>query len=1240
MTSTATIPRGAPQTMVPPSLVLPSTLVVPRRSSVVNAGARSSNSAEVSPVPVATSGGGGGASDGRWSTRKAIEPPSNHHTASLKTLSCDLSELLVRNLSLRRSETSERQPCQQQQQHQQPLVDKIEEQCCVSGVPPSSGGGGGTSNANRNSLCDTFPSVNKFIKLKRVSSDGSNLSRLSVVSATATTTAAGGNYTKIVEQPSSAGGARFKRVEISVRQGRTTPDSEESKRGTPVNQRRTSSGGGGGAGVQPSSSESDAEEEEEEEIYSFSGVSSAAGGSTSSVRKSVIVNQLDQVDENCPLLVANGSNNGATVTLRKKDSSLVYTTRKPIVATVAGESATSLRKEQTCTAVPKVVLRRRRPDRPSDKEVLVSKRRSLPWPLGAAGTLLSRASLTEGAIEEGREVTPQRSSLVQETGRSENRHSLGKSLRHSWNAPGYDILEEDPGGEDLQKDFASIIHNLAGLRNHHLANGTHESVSLLEQHSPQIVPSRATRPTSLGSSGQGRRGGRPSSWMQSSPMVTVPAPPAPRPETIPTVPSSGGGTGATTGAGNLTETSSPHTGSLSAPVPRKRRFEAFLKNLVGRRPSKEPPSHQAPPPPPLPPAVLLPSPEIKISKSPSEHNLAELERNRLHVSTTSLSSVHQKLWSVVPLLKRDVSCNSLASPKTTPLLMFDGYQSPANQVATGTKLTAGSGGSGKLGGPAAGVGGLRKCETVLALTGSSASQTLEPIRPLNRLRNCASVATCSRCSSLLSLAAAGSRYSLNASNGAFVPVASGPSEPLSSSQHQLPTVAAASRALRKKVTDTGAVTGGAGGGGGSKRKHVGNLLRLTSSTRRSSSSSSSSSSAASSPCSSSTPSSSSSSSASTPNGAGSPAASVSSKTALTFVPSPSAGSQLLIPVPALGGSPVGATNVATTTTTTTALTPTVKFTCKLCLGEFSAENLTRIAQCDCSFCTECMTAYIEFEISEGAYEVSCPDAMCPAQGIITMAEISALASPSLVEKHHRYRLNREVELDRFRTWCPKAGCETICRVGGGTPPNAVQQTSSSSCADRIVTLSPSSSSMPSPCAVHCHTCREDFCSGCKKAWHPLMSCEENSRRLAVDGQADALGIPFDNDLIKCCPMCTVPIEKDEGCAQMMCKRCKHVFCWYCLASLDDDFLLRHYDKGPCKNKLGHSRASVVWHRAQVIGIFAGFGILLLVASPLLLLAAPCIVCCKCRICSGAAKLEETEVDYDDVAVALHSSNPR
>lgn len=53
-----------------------------------------------------------------------------------------------------------------------------------------------------------------------------------------------------------------------------------------------------------------------------------------------------------------------------------------------------------------------------------------------------------------------------------------------------------------------------------------------------------------------------------------------------------------------------------------------------------------------------------------------------------------------------------------------------------------------------------------------------------------------------------------------------------------------------------------------------------------------------------------------------------------------------------------------------------------------------------------MRAYVEFEISEGAYELSCPDALCNSQGIVSLTEISQLASSSLVAKHHRYRLNR------------------------------------------------------------------------------------------------------------------------------------------------------------------------------------------------------------------------------------------
>lgn len=38
--------------------------------------------------------------------------------------------------------------------------------------------------------------------------------------------------------------------------------------------------------------------------------------------------------------------------------------------------------------------------------------------------------------------------------------------------------------------------------------------------------------------------------------------------------------------------------------------------------------------------------------------------------------------------------------------------------------------------------------------------------------------------------------------------------------------------------------------------------------------------------------------------------------------------------------------------------------------------------------------------------------------------------------------------------------------------------------------------------------------------------------------------------IKQCPVCRIYIERNEGCAQMMCKNCKHTFCWYCLQNLD------------------------------------------------------------------------------------------
>lgn len=211
---------------------------------------------------------------------------------------------------------------------------------------------------------------------------------------------------------------------------------------------------------------------------------------------------------------------------------------------------------------------------------------------------------------------------------------------------------------------------------------------------------------------------------------------------------------------------------------RRWRIEQFLKNLVGKKP------------------LVTQTPAVpKVKRSPSEHDLLQqqlqlnpdptsicgsmmslnkerlLNKSTASLNSTSFSMVHQKLWSVVPLLNRKdgSSCSNLLSS--------DNVERRSN---------------------------MRKCETVLALThepllrrqqqsaapstsgskshSKSINSLLEPIKPLNRLRNSQSCyvshetdssgsgrpQTCSRCSSLLSLAAIGSNYSLNVTNGAFV----------------------------------------------------------------------------------------------------------------------------------------------------------------------------------------------------------------------------------------------------------------------------------------------------------------------------------------------------------------------------------------------------------------------------------------------------------------------------------------
>ncbi|KAF3691551.1 E3 ubiquitin-protein ligase RNF144B [Channa argus] len=280
--------------------------------------------------------------------------------------------------------------------------------------------------------------------------------------------------------------------------------------------------------------------------------------------------------------------------------------------------------------------------------------------------------------------------------------------------------------------------------------------------------------------------------------------------------------------------------------------------------------------------------------------------------------------------------------------------------------------------------------------------------------------------------------------------------------------------------------------------------------------------------------------------------------------------------------------------------------CKLCLSVHSSAFTKELQRCRCNFCTACLQQYVQLAIREGGgAPITCPDMACQESGELLDSEIASLATADQVKLYQRLKFEREVKLDPSKAWCPVLECQAVCTVQPGPEGQ--------------------------PTAVPCLTCHTVFCSNCRGPWQDDHTCPQRQTLIwpSASHKSRARSNSSLDLSIKQCPMCDVYIERNQGCAQMLCKSCKHTFCWYCLQNLDGDIFLRHYDKGPCRNKLGHSRASVMWNRTQVVGILAGVSIIVLVASPILLLASPCILCCICKMCTGKMKKKKKDLGQPD-----------
>ena len=79
--------------------------------------------------------------------------------------------------------------------------------------------------------------------------------------------------------------------------------------------------------------------------------------------------------------------------------------------------------------------------------------------------------------------------------------------------------------------------------------------------------------------------------------------------------------------------------------------------------------------------------------------------------------------------------------------------------------------------------------------------------------------------------------------------------------------------------------------------------------------------------------------------------------------------------------------------------------------------------------------------------------------------------------------------------------------------------------------------------VRC-SCNSMYCFHCKKEEHVPASCKYLELWLEKE-KADSENLTWLKANTKPCPKCQCNVEKNQGCNQMICSKCKHSYCWLC-----------------------------------------------------------------------------------------------
>lgn len=240
-----------------------------------------------------------------------------------------------------------------------------------------------------------------------------------------------------------------------------------------------------------------------------------------------------------------------------------------------------------------------------------------------------------------------------------------------------------------------------------------------------------------------------------------------------------------------------------------------------------------------------------------------------------------------------------------------------------------------------------------------------------------------------------------------------------------------------------------------------------------------------------------------------------------------------------------------------------KMICSVCaeplLSSLSPDELLLLNCCDreqrrvdCggghSFCFSCWATFLKMQVVENSLTaLTCPAYQCVA-ALEPSEWAECLLGEDVAQRFFENRCRRVVDSSGDFTWCPSKDCNLIIHVDNESRREAANSKAGSDFDAAIVTAD-------SPVTVTCGH-GHSVCLSCQDVGHAPCSCENyalwknkiskeisETAKLNTNDVATALWVQANT---KKCPKCKTPIEKDEGCNHMTCKKCRYDFCWICM----------------------------------------------------------------------------------------------